>query len=160
MFPKMIKISRIYTRENPKTSKKFPHFFFPKKKTKKMKIPGTCKLQQLAWLPEGFPTNRKQTYVDDTDLIKHSSSSSSSSSFYHRRRLPPRRRALCSYFPRLCLLLVNLPPFSLLSLFCDFLFCCQSEICNCIILSHFLLLAGKFEPNSWRNRVVVCLDSL
>jgi hypothetical protein len=57
----------------------------------------------------------------------------------------------------LCLLLVNLPPFSLLSLFCDFLFCCQSEICNCIIVSHFLLLAGKFEPNSWRNCVVLCL---
>jgi hypothetical protein len=38
------------------------------------------------------------------------------------RRLPRRRRPLCSYFPRLCLLLVNLPPFFLLSLFCDFLF--------------------------------------
>jgi hypothetical protein len=86
-----------------------------------MKIPGTCKLQQLAWLPEGFPTNRKQTYVDDTDLIKHSSSSSSSSSFYHRRRLrcrnrrrlPRRRRPLCSYFPSL--VLVARQPSSILS---------------------------------------------
>lgn len=71
------------------------------------------------------------------------------------RRLPRRRRSLCSYFPRLCLLLVKLPPFSLPSLFCAFLFSWQSEICNCIMLSHFLLLAGKFEPNSWRNCVVV-----
>jgi hypothetical protein len=61
------------------------------------------------------------------------------------------------YFPRLCLLLVKLPPFFLLSLICDFLFSWQSEICNCIMLSHFLLLAGKFEPTSWRNCVVVCV---
>jgi hypothetical protein len=39
------------------------------------------------------------------------------------RRLPRRRRRpLCSCFPRLRLLLVKFPPFSLLSLFCDFLF--------------------------------------
>jgi hypothetical protein len=41
---------------------------------------------------------------------------------FHNRRLPRRRRPLCLYFPRLCLLLVKLPPFFLLSLICDFLF--------------------------------------
>jgi len=39
MFPKMIKISRIYTRENPKTSKKIPPFFFPQKKDKENENP-------------------------------------------------------------------------------------------------------------------------
>jgi len=39
MFPKMIKISQIYTRENPKTSKKIPPFFFPQKKDKENENP-------------------------------------------------------------------------------------------------------------------------
>jgi len=169
----MIKISRIYTRKNPQKSKKFPHFVFPKKGQRKWKSMELASYNNLLGCLKEFQRTENKRMM----MIQISSNIHPHHllHLYHhrrqRRRRPPRRcrnrrlprrrrRPLCSCFPRLRLLLVKFPPFSLLSLFCDFLFSWQSEICNCIMLSHFLLLAGKFKPNSWRNCVVVCLDSL